>query len=213
MLSAELLSSALGIPVHRAAPWLPAMAQALQAADISTPRRLAHWLAQVGHESARLRLVRELWGPTPAQVRYERDPASPWPSSAADARRPACHRNRLAWALGNSRPGDGRRYMGRGLIQVTGRSNYRALTARVRASLGADAPDFEAAPRLLEAPEWAAMSAADYWRSRGLNRWADANDLISLTRRINGGTNGLADRQAIYTAASAALIRHGHPAP
>lgn len=46
--------------------------------------------------------MRELWGPTPAQVRYERDPASPWPSSAADARRPACHRNRLAWALGNS---------------------------------------------------------------------------------------------------------------
>jgi putative chitinase len=98
--------------------------------------------------------------------------------------------------------------MGRGLIQITGRANYRSLTARLRGSLGSlgsDTPDFETAPALLQSADWASMSAADFWRSRGLNRFADADDLYTLTRRVNGGTNGIADRQALLTAAKGVL--------
>ena len=72
--------------------------------------------------------------------------------------------------------------------------------------LGTDVPDFVAAPALLEVPHWGAMAAANYWRRRGLNRLADAGDMVTLTRRINGGTTGLADRQALYSSALTALL-------
>lgn len=177
-LQPDVLAECLLIPVRRAELWAPAMARAMTCADISTPARAAHWLGQIGHETGRLRYVREIWGPTRQQLRYE--PGTP-----------------LAARLGNVRRGDGVRYMGRGLIQVTGRANYAGLTGRLRKSIGESVPDFEAAPRLLESPEWAALSAADYWRSRSLNRFADAADIVMLTKRINGGTNGLADRVAL----------------
>jgi len=150
--------------------------------------RLACFLAQVGHESGRLRYTREVWGPTPAQRRYE-------PSTTLSRR------------LGNVRPGDGARYMGRGLIQVTGRANARQMTRLLRELLGEQVPDFVAAPGLMESPLWAALTAAAFWRSRGLNRYADARDFVGLTRRVNGGINGLADRQALYSAALGALMR------
>ncbi len=185
-----LLALSLGIPLHRAELWAPVMQPALELAEISTRERLAHWLGQVGHESGRLRYVREIWGPIPAQVRYE-------PST------------KLSAALGNTRPGDGKRYMGRGLIQVTGRANYARCAQRLREVAGERSPDVLAAPAMLETPEWAALSAALYWRDRGLNRWADAGDILTLTRRINGGTNGLADRQAIYTQALGICIEMG----
>jgi putative chitinase len=95
--------------------------------------------------------------------------------------------------------------MGRGLIQVTGRYNYRAATQRLKSLLGDNVPDFEADPILLESLDWASMSAADYWVHRKLNAFADADDIYTLTRRINGGTNGLADRQALLASATAAL--------
>ena len=95
--------------------------------------------------------------------------------------------------LGNNQPGDGQRYCGRGLIQITGRANYAAARNRMRA-IGIDCPDFEAEPEQLEEPWWAALSAADYWTSRGLNPLADAGDFEAITRRINGGLNGQADR-------------------
>lgn len=181
MMDAKTLSSVLidvwQCPRKRADLLAPHMVAALEFAQISTPKRLAHWIAQTGHESGRGRYLRELWGPTRQQLRYE----------GTD----------LAARLGNVRAGDGVRYIGRGLIQVTGRSNYRALFQRLHSSLGDIIPDFEAVPRLLESPDWASMSAADYWRSRGLNRYADKGDIYTLTRRINGGTNGLADRTAL----------------
>jgi putative chitinase len=189
-ITADLLVAALRIPRARAELWAPVMVPALQLADISTGQRLACWLAQVGHETLRLRYTRELWGPTPAQRRYE-------PPSTLAAR------------LGNERPGDGRRYLGRGLIQVTGRANYARTTARLRALVGEAVPDFVVAPALLESPDWAALSAAAYWRDRGLNRYADAFDFVTLTRRINGGTNGLADRQTLYTQALGAIALGG----
>ena len=192
-----LLAAVYACQPQRAAAWTPHLQAACALAEIHTAQRLACFLAQLGHESGRLRHTRELWGPTRAQQRYERDFSAPW--------RQENPRNRLAFALGNTKAGDGRRYLGRGLIQTTGRTNHLLTTLRLRESLGTDVPDFVAAPALLELPLWAALSAGLYWRVKGLNRWADAHDFTTLTRCINGGLNGLAERQALYARALGAL--------
>lgn len=100
--------------------------------------------------------------------------------------------------LGNTEPGDGFKFRGRGLIQTTGRANYAATGEALGIDLLRD-------PTLLALPENAARSAGWYWQSRGLNALADLGDFRRITLRINGGTNGLADRQALYTAAQAVL--------
>lgn len=212
-LTPALLAAALGMPMQRAAARAPYLRQALELADITTVLRLAHYLAQIGHETGLLLYRREIWCNTPAQQLYERDPASPWPRGADDFRLNRLRlyrRNRIAYALGNVRAGDGLRYLGRGDIQCTGRANHRALTRRTRAALGESAPDFEATPRLLESAEWASLSGADYWRTRDLNRWADADDILTLTKRINGGQNGLAHRQALKARALTVLTGATH---
>jgi len=138
---------------------------------INTPVRLAAFLAQIGHESGSLAHLKEIWGPTDQQRRYEP------PSN-------------LAARLGNNTPGDGFRFRGRGLIQITGRSNYE----QVGAGLGVD---LIRQPELLEQPDYAVASACWWWQSRGLNQIADANSLAAferITRIINGGMNGQPDR-------------------
>ena len=90
-------------------------------------------------------------------------------------------------------PGDGAKFCGRGLIQVTGRSNYRAAS---QALFGDERLLFS--PDLLEKPEWAAKSAVWFWSTRNLNELADADRFTDLTKKINGGTNGLEDRKARY---------------
>jgi putative chitinase len=192
-----LLVAVYACPPARAAAWAPHLQAACALADIHSAQRLACFLGQLGHESGRLRHTREIWGPTKAQQRYERDFGSAW--SKTDPR------NRLAFALGNTKAGDGRRYLGRGLIQTTGRTNPLMTTLRLRQRLGTGVPDFVATPALLELPLWAALSAGLYWRIKALNRWADAHDFSTLTRRINGGLNGLAERQALYARALGAL--------
>ena len=134
---------------------------------VGTPR-VAAFIAQVGHESGQLQWVREIWGPTAQQAGYE---------GRAD--------------LGNTVPGDGSKYRGRGLIQITGRANYAACGE----ALGLDLINN---PQQLEQPQYAAMSAAWFWSTRGLNTLADQGEFMKITRRINGGLNGLADRQALY---------------
>lgn len=178
------LAAATGATPARALHWLPHIQHACHVFGINTPARLAAFLAQIGHESGRLVYVREIWGPTPAQQRYE---------GRAD--------------LGNTQPGDGRRYAGRGLIQTTGRHNYRATTAGLRA-YAPNVPDFEAQPALLEQPAWAALSAAWYWHSRNLNVLADQGSddaFVAITKKINGGTNGLHDRRWLWAHAQQAL--------
>lgn len=176
------LQRIMGIKPAAAAKWHPYIVRALLLSECTTPARKAAWLAQVGHESGCLRYTREVWGPTKQQLRYEG--------------------TTLAKRLGNTEQGDGVRYMGRGLIQITGRANYRQCAERMAALVqGADVPDFEAEPQHMELPGWAALTAALYWRTRGLNRFADNGDFAELSRRINGGYNGLAHRQALYTAA------------
>lgn len=130
--------------------------------------RAAAFIAQVGHESGQLQWVREVWGPTAQQAGYE---------GRAD--------------LGNTVPGDGLKYRGRGLIQITGRANYAACGE----ALGLDLLNN---PELLEQPKHVAMSAAWFWSTRGLNTLADRGEFVKITRRINGGLTGQDDRQALY---------------
>ncbi|WP_285359913.1 glycoside hydrolase family 19 protein [Pseudomonas sp. fls2-241-TYG-175] len=152
--------------------FVPALNTAMGKYQIITRERIAAFIAQIGHESGQLRYVRELGG-SEYLSKYDT--------------------GKLAERLGNTpdADGDGQFYRGRGLIQVTGRANY----AECGEALGLDLISH---PELLEQPEHAAMSAAWYWSSRGLNSLADKGDFLQITRRINGGTNGLADRQALY---------------
>lgn len=153
--------------------------------DLRAPHELAQFLAQVLHESARLRHVREIWGPTPAQSRYE---------GRSD--------------LGNTQPGDGYRYMGRDIIQITGRSNYTHLTQWLRGNVQ-NAPDFVADPEKLEAPEYLGWGALWYWSSRVPARYIEEGDVEMITRRVNGGLNGLEDRLDLYHRSALVLLGYG----
>lgn len=159
--------------------FVPALNTAMGKYQIITRDRIAAFIAQVGHESGQLRYVRELGGEYLSK--YDT--------------------GKLAERLGNTpeADGDGQFYRGRGLIQVTGRANY----AECGEALGLDLIKH---PELLEQPEHAAMSAAWYWGSRGLNSLADKGDFLAITKRINGGTNGLADRQELYKRALEVLV-------
>lgn len=187
MITAKQMQSILGISAKLANLWQPYIAKGLLACACTTTARKAAWLAQVGHESGCLRYTREVWGPTKQQLRYER------PTT-------------LAKTLGNTEAGDGKRYMGRGLLQITGRSNYRNISKKLSAMFpDLDIPDFEINPEKLELPQWAVMSAVVYWNSRNLNRFCDSGDFTELTRRINGGYNGLAHRQHLQLIAALIL--------
>lgn len=167
--------AAAGLSSALAVRWWPHVESALFERGILAPERVAAWIAQTGHESLGFTCTSEIWGPTPAQLRYE---------TRGD--------------LGNNQRGDGKRYMGRGLIQITGRENYRACGRALGIEL-------EAAPAMLEMDPLAARSAAWFWASRNLNALADAGDFVTLTRRINGGTTGLADRQERWARAKSAM--------
>ena len=145
---------------------------------------LAQFLAQVMHESGGLRYVREIWGPTKAQARYE---------GRKD--------------LGNTQPGDGKRFMGRDVIQVTGRANHRALTAWVRKTFGGG-PDFEAKPELLESPEWLGIGAIWYFLAarKDLIKYCREGNIEMVTRRVNGGLNGYQDRLHWYDLSALKLL-------
>jgi putative chitinase len=179
-LTLHQLASATGAGVVRAQNWLPHIVRTLTAYEINTPARAAAFLAQVGHESAGLRFTTEIWNPSQveAQARYE---------GRED--------------LGNTQPGDGFKYRGHGLLQVTGRANHAAARDRLRVKFGSIVPDFEEQPHRLAEPQWAALSAGDYWVRHGLNELADDSNFMRITRKINGGTNGYADRLARYETA------------
>ncbi|NMZ37046.1 glycoside hydrolase family 19 protein [Pseudomonas proteolytica] len=156
---------------RQAGVFIPVLNTAMSKHGIVTVARIAAFIAQVGHESGQLRYVREIWGPTAQQAGYE---------GRTD--------------LGNTVKGDGSKYRGRGLIQITGRANYAACGEALGLGLTNQ-------PELLEQPQHAAMSAAWFWSTKGLNTLADKGEFVKTTRRINGGTNGMADRQALYTQA------------
>lgn len=169
------LAAATGARIDRAQTFLAPLEDAMHEFEINTPARQAAFLAQVGHESGSLHWLVELWGPTASQARYE-----------------------MRYDLGNVAPGDGFRYRGRGLIQLTGRANYK----QAGDALGVD---LIGQPELLGEPVLACRSAAWFWKSHGCNELADAGKFEAVTKRINGGLNGYAERLGLWEAAKAVL--------
>lgn len=156
---------------------------------LDKPHRLAHFIAQLAHESGRFKYDREIWGPTAAQRKYE---------GRKD--------------LGNTVKGDGKKFAGRGPIQITGRSNVKRFHAWCTKE-GLAPPDFVTDPDLINTDPWEGLSAIWYWAAgnptgKSLNAFADTNDIEMITRRINGGLNGFDDRVALYT--RAALVLAGY---
>lgn len=137
----------------------------------ATALRMAHFLAQIAHESAEMRYTEEIASGAKYEGRKD---------------------------LGNVVKGDGVRFKGRGLIQVTGRTNYAAYKKFC-------GYDVVAKPELLAQPVGAVRSAMWFWQTRGLNALADADNLLAVTKRINGGTNGLEDRRKYLALAKKAL--------
>lgn len=160
--------------VKRVDTFIQPLNAAMQEFQINTPARQAAFLAQIGHESGQLRYVREL------------------ASGEAYERRKD---------LGNTEQGDGVRFKGRGLIQITGRSNYLLCSVALF-----DDDRLVQFPELLEDPMNACRSAAWFWKSHGLNELADEGNFLRITKVINGGTNGYADRSALYVTAKEVLI-------
>jgi putative chitinase len=167
MLTADQLKHILPLAGARADAFCAPLNAAMAEFNINTPVREAAFIAQIAHESGQLRYVRELASGAAYEGRKD---------------------------LGNVVTGDGVRYKGRGLIQVTGRANYKVCGAAL-------ALDLINHPELLEQPANACRSAAWYWKTHGLNELADVGDQVRITRRINGGTNGLAERLAYFETA------------
>lgn len=165
----------------RAGIFLVPLNDAMDEFGIDTPARQAAFLAQIAHESGSLRYVREIASGAAYEGRKD---------------------------LGNIKPGDGRRFRGRGLIQITGRSNYGACS---RALFGDER--LLMSPEILEEPVMACRSAAWFWKVNGLNRWADSGDFDGVSDVINrgrktvkeGDANGYADRLAFYKRATQVL--------
>lgn len=150
------------------AKYLP---KALEKYEINTDLRLAHFLAQIAHESDHFRTTEEYASGRVYEGRRD---------------------------LGNVRRGDGARYKGRGVIQLTGRANYRTYGE----ILGID---LEGHPELAATAEVSVLTALEYWKQRSLNHWADADNVKQITRKINGGYNGLQSRIDMLARAKAAI--------
>jgi putative chitinase len=197
------------MPLGKPEPWLPALSAAMKRFEIRTRARTAAFLAQIAHESGQCRFVEErlsysagalmrTWPrrfPTLAiALQYERNP-----EKLANF----VYANRMGNGAPESR--DGFRFRGRGLIQMTGRSNYAAVSDALKI-------DFAGQPDLMLEPRHAAMSAAWFWQTRGLNELADdrsddddSEDFRQITRVINGGLNGLEERLNFWAAARQAF--------
>jgi putative chitinase len=160
----------------RVALFTDALVSEVAARAIDTPLRQAHFLAQIGHESGELRYTEEI--------------------ASGDA-----YEGRLD--LGNTQPGDGKRFKGRGLIQLTGRTNYEVYGK----SIGVDLLTGGNWQRVATDPHLAVDVACWFWQTRNLNVLADADDISAITRRVNGGLNGLVDRQRILTRGKFFLVR------
>lgn len=198
MLTPSNFQKATGVTDAQRDMWFPRISASMAAFGINTALRQAHFLAQVGHESAGFTKTEEglnysdsaltaMFGKriTPAQASAYGRTASHPANQKMIASIIYANRN----GNGDVASGDGYRYRGRGLIQITGKANYAALNGQLSA-------DVVAKPDLLKEPMQAAMSAAAWWKNHGLNELADTDDVTRITRVINGGTNGLEDRKS-----------------
>lgn len=174
MITLDQLRKIMPYAGPRAGVFFEPLTAAMAEFGIDTPLRQAAFLAQVAHESGSLRYVREIADGSAYEGRAD---------------------------LGNTEPGDGQHFKGRGLIQITGRANYRAASL----ALFGDDMLLIKHPQLLEEDVPACRSAAWFWWSRGLNTLADTGQFRAITRKINGGFNGYADRLAYYERAKGVL--------
>lgn len=192
-----------------AAMWAESLRPALERFEITTPARISAFLAQVAHESDEFRYLTEGLSYTAKRLMLVWPKRFPTLKSALPyERQPEKLANYVyAKRLGNgdSASGDGWRYRGRGLLQTTGRGNYRATGLALGAPL-------EQRPELLETPPMAALAAAQYWQSRGCNPLADDRnddnddeDFVEITKIINGGKIGLEARRQYWARAKASL--------
>lgn len=170
------LLSRLGAPAGLASPLAGGVAALEAAVILDSGLRLAHFLAQAGHETMGFSRMVEIWGPTPAQRRYE-------------GRRD----------LGNVKPGDGFRFRGRGIPHLTGRDNYRRFGKLIGV-------DLEGQPDLAADPAIAMAIGGAYWTARRINAPADRDDIEAVTELINGGLNGLEERRRYLARAKTILL-------
>lgn len=208
-ISIEMIAAATGATRENAAKYQPFIEGACKAYDINTPLRVAGFLSQIGVESGGLSRITEnlnyrveallsLFG------RHRISEADARKYGRNDAIGQKANQEMLANLLyggefgrknlGNTELGDGSRFIGRGLKQLTGRSNYK----RCGDAIG---EDLIANPERLLEPVNAALSAGWFWSTNGLNELADKGDVVAMTKRINGGDIGLAERQKLYAAA------------
>jgi len=175
--------------------WCDALNKLLPDYGIDTPERVAAFLAQCAHESGNFVFLKE-------NLNYRAESLMrTWPRhfptmdiATQYARQPERIANRAyANRMGNGdeASGDGWRYAGKGLIQLTGKNNYEAFAESIETPV-------EEIPAYLETFEGAVQSACWFWESNNLNQWADKGDILTLTKRINGGTSGLEDRVKHY---------------
>ena len=176
--------------------WHHALEQALPDYDINTPPRVAAFVAQCAHESGGFKFLKE-------NLNYKAESLSRvWPKYFKDpavAKQYAHNQEAIAnrayasrMGNGDEASGDGWKFCGRGLIQLTGRSNYQAFAYSIETYI-------EDIPEYLSTFEGAVQSACWFWETNNLNKWADLGDIVSLTKKINGGTLGLDDRMKHYT--------------
>jgi putative chitinase len=186
ILSAQQLSIATGATLKRAQARLPIYQQLLEVYRINTRLRAASFLANVGAESGGFQYSTEIWGPTPAQKRYE---------GRVD--------------LGNTQPGDGSLFRGHGDIQNTGRNNHRLMRDMLRLRFpDLDVPDFEAKPEKLAELPWAALSSGEFWTANDINRYADVANFDACCDEVNrgratldpGDANGFPHRLRLFVA-------------
>ena len=195
MITKELLVNAHVCDEATAEKWVDALNATCDKFEINTPERIAGFLSQVGHESGGFKFVVENLNYSAPALRtvfgkYFTDDSQ----ANAYARQPEKIANKVyANRMGNGdeASGEGWKYHGRGLIQLTGKDNYTAFSN----ASGVDAVN---RPELVELPDAASLSAGWFWDTRHLNNYADAQDVLGMTKRVNGGTNGLDDRKSRY---------------
>lgn len=204
-----VFAQAAGVSDQLAARWAPHVTAAAELFKITTAPNLAMFIAQMGHESGGYKnTVESLNYRVEALLsQFGRHRISEIDARAygrIDGKRAADQRaiaNCIyggEWGrknLGNTQPGDGWDFRGRGLKQLTGRDNYRQSRNNLRIRLGTRVPDFEVVPDAVAEEEWAAMTGGEFWHRKGLN---DVHTVEAATLVINGGTNGLDDRKARF---------------
>lgn len=202
MLNAEQLSQ-----LHISAQWVDPLNETFTRFGISTTRQKAAFIGQCAHESANFRVLEENLNYRAATLLklFPRTPRRAWgftpEEAAAYERQPKKIANRIYGNRMNNRDeasGDGFRFRGRGILQLTGSANY----FHAGQALGVD---FIMEPDLVATPQYAALTAGYFWSTHNCNRLADAGDWTALTKKINGGTIGLEDRKKHITHALAVL--------